>query len=335
MPQRRPARTSGSSSSVTRLSWVARMNRISSVHVRERRREDQHPDRADHRRAGAHAQPQRAHAALGLREAQQRVAREQAHGDRRHREVARQDREPEHARADERHDAADQQRARDQQPPPAEVPPREVRADRGEQRDRRAHGGADERHERPGHVLDPAHAPEILGERARGLDRVDRVAGDDQVRERPDDRRDEDDRQVTQAPLPQPPEAREHPRLGAQQAGEDEQDGHAAAVLGGEHARPDDEREERRVHVAARGVEQERGARGDEQRRQRAAPAPEHRRAQAVGPEHERRVREEAQQHERAVRRSPRTRGPGRPPPRCRAGAASARRRPRTTAASR
>ena len=155
----------------------------------------------------------------------------------------------------------------------AEHAPREHDADRRQQRHRRPHRVADERHERAGHVLEPAHAPEVVGELGGRVERVQRVAGDGPVGERPDaagaattrervaqTARGRD--QTTSRPASTHASGRSRP-------GEHEQRPRRAARRRA-HARPHHEREERRVDVAARGVEQERRARGHEQRRQRA-----------------------------------------------------------------
>ena len=155
-----------------------------------------------------------------LREAEQRVAGEQAQRDRRHGQVARQDREPEDAGADERDHAGGEQRQRHADGVPAELPHGERGADRRQQRDRRARRVADERDERARHLVEPALAAEVVGELGRRVQRVQRVAGDGEVGERPDDRRGGERERVAITPAVRQSHQspRQHPRLGPQEA---------------------------------------------------------------------------------------------------------------------
>ena len=165
------------------------------------------------------------------------------------------------------------------------------------------------RHEQARHLRDPALAPEVLGERAGGRHGVQRVAGRPQVDETPDERRDRHQRGAPQpsrpvrgGPTPEPEQAGQDPALGAQQAGEDEQDRGAAPALRLARGRPHHEREEGHVDVGAHRVEQEREARSDEQRRQQRRPRAEDRQAEPPRPPRERDEAQERREHEQAVR---------------------------------
>ena len=188
-------------------------------------------DGADHQRADGGGAPRPAAAVPGgqEREARDRVAGEEAERDRGDREVAGQDRQAQHAGADERQHPGPEHRQRYRHRPRAEPSHREHRADDACERDRRPRDVRELRDEQPRHLRDPPLAAEVLGQRARGGDRVQRVAGDDEVDEAPDHRRDEDEqraptrRPVSAAGQRHSQQAREDPALGPQQPGEHEQ----------------------------------------------------------------------------------------------------------------
>ena len=161
----------------------------------------------------------------------------------------------------ERHDAGDQQCQRD------------LRTGAGEPEGERNAGDGDEQHgplqqqvevvERaPGQVRELRAPAELLGGRGRVVQRVQRVAGHDQIGERPDHRCDGGLRGADGALAPggvpagpQPVQAGQQPRLGAQQAGGGDQPPDRAAAPRPalfEHRAPDQQREVSRVQIAAR-----------------------------------------------------------------------------------
>ena len=117
--------------------------------------------------------------------------------------------------------------------------------------------------------------------------------GDVPVHRRPQQRRHAGHRQQPDPPRPgaggehpERVEAAERPALGPHQPGEDEQAEHrlpAPRPLGLEQHRADDRAREGRVLVADQRVAEERGARGDDDRRDDAHPGVEERRAEPVG----------------------------------------------------
>ena len=191
-------------------------------------------------------------------------------------------------------------------------------------------------------------APELLGEVARVGQRVQRVAGDDEVGAGPDDRADRGERGVAATrSRPASPASATHSQYrpaishasGRSSAGDAEQERRPAVPRRGaarlEHRRPDDERHVGDVDVAARGVEREVEARAD----QRAGDEADERRerlARRAG-RRRRRARRTRATHSsdphalgrrgRAARDARRRASP--------AGAASARGRPRRSAARR
>ena len=130
--------------------------------------------------------------------------------------------------------------------------------------------------DRRGDLAQRALAAELLGRRARVVQREQRVAGDHVVGRRPHDRADRRERGVAEALRPgrrprhpQEVQAGEQPRLRAQQARAREQDPHRPAAPGAlalEHRRPEDQRHVGHVDVPAGGEEGEVEA-GEQQRR--------------------------------------------------------------------
>ena len=162
----------------------------------EARRLDREKDGAQDERPGRRRAPARTpDARLERREPQHRVAGEHAQRHRRNREVALDDRQPRDARRDERQRARAEQRDRHRHPRDAEAAHGEHEPDHTRERDRRPRDVGEERHERARDVTDPAHPAELLGELARRVQAVERVAGDGEVDERPAQRRRDDERE--------------------------------------------------------------------------------------------------------------------------------------------
>ena len=181
-------------------------------------------------------------------------------------------------------------------------------------------------------VVDPAVAAELAGDLAGGRQRVERLAGDDRVREQPQHGRSDHEQEEPGGLLardvarePQPVHAAEQPRLRAQQAGEGEQHEHRppgarAAQL--QQRRAEDQQVEGQVEHRAQREQLHVGPRehhreGDEGDRaaEQALGEREHDREEAdvaeqprehehaVGPRPERRQQEGDERRERVRRR--------------------------------
>ncbi len=192
-------------------------------------------------------------------------------------------------------------------------------------------------------LVEAGDALQALRGVARAGERVQRVAGDDEVAECPQQRRGGGERPqpgVAHAADPQPDEvgAREQPRLGPDEAGEAEQrqDGRArAAVPGLDEEGAEDEGQVRNVDVGARAEVEHGTAREDDRRRQRAGGAVDPLLAEAVRDPAQRPQEDEGQDDGRRRWRPGRRgrRGPRRPA--WRAGGAWGRARRRSRGASR
>src|SRR5215218_7218633 len=208
-----------------------------------------HDQRRAHRPPRAQLESRAQH-----RPAAERHRREHHHHQRRHEQIAVDHRQPGQADQHERAHADDEHRDRHA----------DATRDEHDREQQAEHAGVEDRHlvealeELDGGGRDlrqSALAAELLGQAARVREREQRVAGDDEVGERPDDRADRGEHRVAHAlrpargqEAPQPVQAAEQPRLGAQQpgAGEQEEDGRAAApALGLERGGEDDERRQR------------------------------------------------------------------------------------------
>ena len=251
------------------------------------RRLDDHEDQPERGRADRRARPHLTDAPGGQRgEAEHAVAGEQAHGDHRDRQVARQHRQPGEARGQEGHDAGAEERDRDVQRAALTQPPQQQRPRGAGQRNRRAGGVGDEGDERARDRRQAAVAIELVGQVAGGVQREERIAGDPEIDQGPHERGGggEHEQVDPPPPAPQPVGAGQDPRLRAQQPGHREHghDRHAAARRAGlDGRRPQHEREEGDVDVGPRGVEQEGEARRDEGRAGQPRPQPEARLAHA------------------------------------------------------
>ena len=213
--------------------------------------------------------------------------------------------------------ASERQRARPEQgdrhghPRHAEAAHGEDEPDDARERHGRPGDVGEKRHERARDVLDPAHAAQRLGELARRVQAVERIAGDGEIDKRPAHRSERGQRgepdprpHVATAQAPQPIGARQHPGLGPQQPGRREQRHRcqpAPGPRGLERRRPEDERKERHVDERPHGVQQEREARAGEQRAEQPRPDAEEDPPERVGPRDERHQAQHRREHEQPV----------------------------------
>ncbi len=250
----------------------------------------------DHRQRAEHPRPPQAVARGQTLEARRRERREQHQGDGGDREVAADHREAAQRDGEEQRDAPDEQRRRHEDLL-ARHPPRERDPGEAEHEHRRLREVREVAQRHPRQLVDRLAAPELRRRLGRVVQRVHRVTGDDQVADRPDHRRDGDDRARPdphgERPAPDDPQRvqpRQHPRLRAHEPGQRQQHPHHTAAARSRHLerrRPDHESHVGDVDVPARGQKREVQPAGEQQRRDDADDGPEDLLAERVHPRHQ------------------------------------------------
>ena len=174
---------------------------------------------------------------------------------------------------------------------------------------------------RPQHAREALRAFQFLGQPGGRRQRVQRVAGDDRVERRPQQRRARGQAAGTRASAagsgragrpvaaqarpaaPQPVHAAQHPRVRAQQPGRGQQHEHgraAPAALELQRQRPQDQREVGDVEVALRGQVLDEEAAQQQQRRDHPHQRAERQPPDAVDPRHRSHERADRPEHHQA-----------------------------------